>query len=132
MPSRSKQKGNRFEREVVNIAKQNNVEAERAYASNGLSLGHAEEVDVVLTGKDKEWRVQCKVRKNIAQWIKPNPDTVDVQVVKEDRGTIYAILPFDEFLELIYDDTEDFKSEEKAMIEAERMADIGRRIDEGI
>ena len=35
MPSRSKQKGNRFEREVVNIAKQNNVEAERAYASNG-------------------------------------------------------------------------------------------------
>tara|TARA_R100000734_G_C3318562_1_gene112885 strand:+ start:3313 stop:3711 length:399 start_codon:yes stop_codon:yes gene_type:complete len=132
MPSRSKQKGNRFEREVVNIAKQNNVEAERAYASNGLSLGHAEEVDVVLIGKDKEWRVQCKVRKNIAQWIKPNPNTVDVQVVKEDRGTIYAILPFDEFLELIHDDTEDFKSEEKAMIESERMADIGRRIDEGI
>ena len=25
MPSRSKQKGNRFEREVVNIAKQNNA-----------------------------------------------------------------------------------------------------------
>ena len=68
---------------------------------------------VVLTGKDKEWAIQCKVRKNIAQWIKPNLDTVDVQVVKEDRGTIYAILPFDEFLELIHDDTEDLIEEKQ-------------------
>ena len=67
MPSRSKQKGNRFEREVVNRAKELHIGAERAYASNGLSLGHAEEVDVVLDGADKEWRVQCKVRKNIAR-----------------------------------------------------------------
>lgn len=58
MPSRSKQKGNRFEREVVNIAKERQIGAERAYASNGLSLGHTEEVDAVLDGKDKEWRVQ--------------------------------------------------------------------------
>ena len=48
MPSRSKQKGNRFEREVVNRAKELHIGAERAYASNGLSLGHTEEVDVVV------------------------------------------------------------------------------------
>ena len=101
MPSRSKQKGNRFEREVVNRARELQIGAERAYASNGLSLGHAEEVDVVLDGKDKEWRVQCKVRKNIAKWLKPNTDNVDVQVVKEDRGTTYAIIELDRLLEII-------------------------------
>jgi len=131
MPSRSKQKGNRFEREVVNIAKERQIGAERAYASNGLSLGHAEEVDAVLDGKDKEWRVQCKVRKNIAKWIKPNTKNVDVQVVKEDRGTIYAILPFEDFLELIEDpDKTNYKEEENRQLESERMQGIGQRIQE--
>ncbi len=131
MPSRSKQKGNRFEREVVNIAKERQIGAERAYASNGLSLGHTEEVDAVLDGKDKEWRVQCKVRKNIAKWIKPNTKNVDVQVVKEDRGTIYAILPFEDFLELIEDpDKTNYKEEENRQLESERMQGIGQRIQE--
>jgi len=131
MPSRSKQKGNRFEREVVNIAKERQIGAERAYASNGLSLGHTEEVDAVLDGKDKEWRVQCKVRKNIAKWIKPNTENVDVQVVKEDRGTIYAILPFEDFLELIEDpDKTNYKEEENRQLESERMQGIGQRIQE--
>ena len=131
MSSRSKQKGNRFEREVVNRAKELHIGAERAYASNGLSLGHAEEVDVVLDGADKEWRVQCKVRKNIAQWLKPNIDNVDVQVVKEDRGTIYAILPFDDFLELIEDsDKTDYKEQENNQAESERMQGIEQRIQE--
>ncbi len=131
MPSRSKQKGNRFEREVVNIAKERQIGAERAYASNGLSLGHTEEVDAVLDGKDKEWRVQCKVRKNIAKWIKPNTENVDVQVVKEDRGTIYAILPFEDFLELIEDpDKTNYKEEENRQLESERMQGIEQRIQE--
>ena len=125
MSSRSKQKGNRFEREVTNIAKDFGVKSKRAYASNGLSLGHGEEVDVLLTSKDKDWRVQCKVRKNIANWIKPNPEQVDLQVVKEARGKIYAILPYDDFLELIHDeDYSDEKLEEEREIYNERVRDI--------
>ena len=69
MPSKSKQKGNRFEREVTNLAKEHSIESQRAYASNGLSLGHTEEVDVLLSTPDKDWRVQCKVRKKIANWL---------------------------------------------------------------
>ena len=106
MSSRSKQKGNRFEREVTNIAKEYDIDSQRAYASNGLSLGHSEEVDVLLKTPEKDWRVQCKVRKNIANWIKPDSSVVDIQVVKEDRGQIYAILPYEEFLTLIADDEE--------------------------
>ena len=101
MTNRSKQKGNRYERETVNIARKRGITSKRAYASNGLSLGYAEEVDVVLVAPGKDWRVQCKVRKKMASWIKPDTSVVDLQVVKEDRGQIYAILPYEKFLELI-------------------------------
>tara|TARA_R110002020_G_scaffold71570_3_gene184825 strand:- start:8547 stop:8957 length:411 start_codon:yes stop_codon:yes gene_type:complete len=119
MPSRSKQKGNRFEREVTNIAKEYDIDSQRAYASNGLSLGHSEEVDVLLKTPDKDWRVQCKVRKNIANWIKPDSSVVDLQVVKEDRGQIYAILPYEDFLNLIADD-EEYRDSGQEKIDEER------------
>ena len=133
MPSRSKQKGNRFEREVTNLAKEYSIESQRAYASNGLSLGHTEEVDVLLSTPDKAWRVQCKGRKKIANWIKPDSSVVDLQVVKEDRGEIYAILPYGDFLELIADDEEyrnsgQEKLDEELEIYAQRRDEIEREI----
>mgnify|MGYP003626748080 FL=1 len=103
MPSRSKQKGNRFEREVVNIAKDVGLTSERAYGSDGRALGENKEVDVIIDSRAKKWRIQVKVRKKIANWIKPDPEVVDLQVVKEDRGEIYAVLPYKEFVELIVD-----------------------------
>jgi Holliday junction resolvase len=126
MSSRSKQKGNRFEREVVNTAKSYGIESKRAYASNGLSLGYGEEVDVLLTSKGKDWRVQCKVRKNIAKWIKPNTKEVDLQVVKEDRGKAYAVIPYDDFLELIQDEEDESyeKHEEEAGIYSEKIQEF--------
>jgi|TARA_R100000234_G_C4979809_1_gene170238 hypothetical protein len=101
MPSRSKQKGNRFEREIVNIAKENNLISERAYGSDGRALGESKEVDVVVDTEQKRWKIQAKVRKRIASWLKPDSNSVDLQVVKEDRGEIYAILPYKDFIELI-------------------------------
>ena len=43
-----KQKGNRIERECVNIAKESGIEAKRAWGSDGRSLGWTEEVDVEI------------------------------------------------------------------------------------
>ena len=96
MPSPSKAKGNRFERECVNIAKDYKIKSKRAYGSNGLSLGFTEDVDL-LVGK---YKVQCKCRKRIATWIKP-PDSCDLTLVKEDRGEIYAIVRYSDFLTMI-------------------------------
>ena len=45
MASPSKQKGNAFEREIVNLAKEFGLKAVRAWGSNGQSLGLHEEVD---------------------------------------------------------------------------------------
>ncbi len=100
MPSKSKAKGNRFERLCVDIAKEYNINAIRAWGSDGRSLGEDSEVDVML-GK---YKAQCKTRKRIAKWLKPNT-IIDFQLVKEDRGQIYAILTYESLLRLITQET---------------------------
>ena len=96
MSSPSKIKGNTFEREVVNQAKEFKLKAIRAYASNGMSLGEAEDVDV----KIENLKGQCKRRKRIAKWLKP-PESCDIALVREDRGETYVIIEYKEFLEII-------------------------------
>jgi Holliday junction resolvase len=97
----SKNKGNRFERLVVNITKDEGIPAKRAYGSNGEALGCHEEVDVLINNTIK---VQCKTRKKIASWMIPS-EHVDIQVIKEDRGIPYAVLPYDDYLKLIQNET---------------------------
>ena len=92
----SKVKGNTFEREVVNKAKEYGLKSIRAYASNGISIGEAEDVDV----KIENIKGQCKRRKRIAQWLKP-PESCDIALVREDRGETYVIIEYENFLEII-------------------------------
>ncbi len=96
MSSPSKRKGNAFEREVVNQAKGFGLKSIRAYASNGMSLGEAEDVDV----KIEDLKGQCKRRKRIAQWLKP-PESCDIALVREDRGETYVIIEYSDFLEMM-------------------------------
>ena len=96
MSSPSKRKGNTFEREVVNQAKEFGLKSVRAYASNGISLGEAEDVDV----KIEALKGQCKRRKRIAQWLKP-PESCDIALVREDRGETYVIIEYGNFLEMV-------------------------------
>ena len=96
MSSPSKIKGNTFEREVVNQAKEFGLKSIRAYASNGMSLGEAEDVDV----KIENLKGQCKRRKRIAKWLKP-PESCDIALVREDRGETYVIIEYGDFLEIV-------------------------------
>ena len=96
MSSPSKVKGNTFEREVVNQAKKFGLKSIRAYASNGISIGEAEDVDV----KIENLKGQCKRRKRIAQWLKP-PASCDIALVREDRGETYVIIEYSDFLEIV-------------------------------
>jgi hypothetical protein len=97
MPSKSKAKGNRFEKLVEQMSIDAGITAKRAWGSNGAALGHHEEVDVLLNNKIK---IQCKVRKKIADWMMPS-EHVDIQLIKEDRGIPYVVMPYDDYLELI-------------------------------
>ena len=89
----SKVKGNTFEREVVRLFESYNIECQRAWGSNGQSLGLHEEVDCLAEG---DLRIQAKRRKKIAKWLKPS-EVVDAVVVREDRGETYIIIRLEEF-----------------------------------
>ena len=92
--NKNKQKGNRFEREVVKMCEQADIPAKRSWGSDGRSLGMHEEVDVLI---DSDIRVQAKVRKKIATWLQPSNE-VDLQVVKQDRGEVMVVMRFDDWL----------------------------------
>ena len=99
MPNKSKAKGNRFEREIVDAVELHDVKCVRAWGSNGRALGHHEEVDIVITDP-ATWddiKVQAKVRKALPKWIKPSQE-VDVQIIKEDRGKIYVVQELNDWL----------------------------------
>lgn len=89
----SKRKGNAFERELVNDAKAHGVEAKRAYASNGESLGHHAEVDIVVGGH----RVQCKRRARIAKDFVPSKH-VDAVAIRQDRGETLVIVRWSDWV----------------------------------
>ncbi len=96
MPNKSKQKGNRFEREVVRICKEKGIRSKRAWGSNGMSLGMHEEVDLTIN----DYKIQAKVRNKIAKFLIPT-EHVDAVVYKEDRGEILIMLRLNDFLEII-------------------------------
>jgi len=105
MASKSKAKGNRFERECVDIAEQHGFNAKRAWGSDGRSIGMSPEVDLVINylldeNTSREMKVQCKVRKSIASYLLP-PDDCDITLIKQDRGEIYATIRYKDLLELI-------------------------------
>jgi len=97
----SKQKGNRFERECVKKAEMYDIPAQRAWASDGRSLGLSSEVDIVI-GADHvfsdKMTCQCKVRKRLPDYIFPKTDDVDCQLIKQDRGETYIVMRYDDYL----------------------------------
>jgi Holliday junction resolvase len=107
MPHPSKRKANRHEREIVRTAEAKGLEAERAYASNGESLGEVEACDVLVRGRDGDvvdaLRIQAKRRASIASYLEP-PEGTDAVVVREDRADNLIVLPLTAFLDLITED----------------------------
>ncbi len=91
----SKIKGNKFERELVDLAKKRGLSAKRAWGSNGRSLGLHDEVDCVI----EDYTVQAKRRKSIASFLKC--EHTDIVSFREDRGDTYALIPMEVFLDLL-------------------------------
>ena len=89
----SKLKGNRFEREIVDKAKDTGLEAKRAWGSNGMALGEHPEVDCLI-GCHK---IQAKVRKKLPAYLIPSKE-VDAVVFKQDRGEILMLVRYEDWL----------------------------------
>ena len=93
----SKSKGNKFEREIVNLANTSGLQAKRAYASNGESLGFSAEVDLVVAGK----KIQAKIRKTLPAYLQI-PRDCDAVVFRQDRGETLVLIDFYDYLDLIH------------------------------
>lgn len=94
MPNKSKAKGNRFEKEIVDAIKLHEIHAVRAWGSNGAAIGHHPEVDILI---NDEIKVQAKVRSKLPSYIKPS-EHVDVQIIKEDRGKMYVVQELNDWI----------------------------------
>jgi hypothetical protein len=103
-----KQKGNRIERECVNIAKEYGFKSKRAWGSDGRSLGWHEEVDIIIETPDhvdpdckltNPYKFQVKGRKAIADYLKPC-DEVYGQILKEDRKEALVTIRYKDLLDL--------------------------------
>ncbi len=97
MPSRSKRKGTGFERELVQEAQAAGLDAFRCWGSDGRSRGYHKDVDLVVAGSVT---VQAKRRAKLPAWLKPS-DSVNATIVREDRGSAYVILPYEQWLLLL-------------------------------
>ena len=96
-----KQKGNRIERECVNLAKGYGFKSKRAWGSDGRSLGWHEEVDMTIDIKEKikTFKFQVKGRKKIGDLYKPC-DEVYGQILKEDRKEALVTIRYKDLLDL--------------------------------
>lgn len=96
-----KQKGNRIERECVNLAKGFGFSSKRAWGSDGRSLGWHEEVDMIIGHSKLKhlFKFQVKGRKAISNYIKPS-EHVYGQILKEDRKEPLVVIRYKDLLDL--------------------------------
>ena len=92
----SKRKGNNFERELVQLARDSGIPSERAYASNGRALGCSEAVDIKVASK----RVQAKRRASLPAYLQV-PDGCDAVAFRQDRGEPMVLVTLWEWLDLV-------------------------------
>lgn len=94
----NRRRGFEYERELVHYFEDKGHDAQRAWGSNGRSLGCAETVDVVANG----CRIQAKRVKSLSKRLSI-PDGADVVIFREDHGKSYVLLHLDDFAEMIKD-----------------------------
>ncbi len=103
MTAKNRAKGNDLERKIVERCKQNGLEAKRAWGSNGLSMGEAQEVDCLVEG----WKVQAKKGYNQPSTkLKEFLTNVDCCVWsasdnRKNNGADYVIMTMDKFIEVL-------------------------------
>lgn len=91
-----KDKGKRFELELVKLARAYDLKSDRAWGSDGRSLGLAKEVDLVVN----RWKIQAKRRGKLPSYL-VIPEGADAVAFRMDRGETYIMMGYREFLDLV-------------------------------
>lgn len=94
---RNKRAGKKFEADLVKMARGLGFIAKRAWGSNGVAMGEAECVDIMI----EEEKLQCKKKKNLPKWLGFDEEKLDGVVFKTDRGKPKILIYFDDYLALL-------------------------------
>lgn len=92
----SKRKGFQFERDVVNMARESGLDAERCWGSDGRTKGLPSKVDVIIKG---DW-YQCKRVKRIAAHLLPAKG-IHGQIVRQDRDEAHIVIRLQDYLDML-------------------------------
>ena len=119
----SKIKGNKFERDCCKLADVFEINSQRAWGSDGRSMGLDAEVDIVIGDKkyNDQMHCQCKIRKRLPDYIFPKTDVVDCHLIRQDRGDTYIVLRYEDYLaemrrlRQLKDELEDYKGISKSL-----------------
>ena len=93
-------KGKVYEWQLVQIFKKAGLEAQRAWNSDGKSLGKHHECDVLLEHEGKEYIIQAKRRKKISTFLTPSKH-VDFHIMKGDREPDIVAMTIPTLLKLL-------------------------------
>lgn len=98
MGKSQRDKGARFEREIVNKAKEHSIEAYRVPLS-GSAVGFKD--DIELRFGRETWRIEAKKRGNGFKQIYDWKGEADILVIGADHKPAMAVLDLDDFFNLI-------------------------------
>lgn len=99
MASKSKIKGNAYERELVEYFKKKGFVSERSRGSDGRSIGEAEDVDGFFMHNGERVKFQAKRRKTVPKWL--DLGNCDIVVTRADRGSTTVLIDLDTFINFI-------------------------------
>ena len=98
MPKFSRDKGNRFERSIVNALRAHDIDAKRVPLSGATDFAKG---DILAPIKGKDWRFELKARadgfKSLYGWLTGN----DALIVKADYQEALVIMPLSTFIGLV-------------------------------
>lgn len=97
----SRDKGARFEREVVELAREHGLKAQRVPLSGAASYAK-DDVEITPTfALGRPWRGECKRRKALPAWLAQALDGCDFVALRADRHDAVAIIPLRTLMELL-------------------------------
>lgn len=95
MPSKSSRKGYAYERELLEQLTDEGFKCQRAWGSDGRSMGVEPDVDLIAD----DIKIQAKRRKVIPKWLELG--NCDVVMFRGDHRESFAVIPMKEYVRLL-------------------------------
>lgn len=96
----SRDKGAQFEGQVVRLAKEHGLKADRVPASDAAPVANGG-ILITPTFADRPWRGECKRRKELLAWLVTALDGCDLVALRADRDEAVALISLRTLMEMM-------------------------------